>query len=103
KLLNLKDVYFQTMRSSGAGGQHVNKVSSGVRATHAPTGVSVQVMDTRSQLQNKEIAMLRLAARLRDLGQATLNAAKAQKWKNQIEVSRGQAKRVFHGQKFIEK
>ncbi len=47
--------------------------------------------------------MLRLAARLRDLGQAKLNATKVQKWKDQIEVSRGQAKRVFHGQKFIEK
>ncbi|MGE8428489.1 MAG: peptide chain release factor H [Sphingobacterium sp.] len=103
RLLDLKDVYFQTMRSSGAGGQHVNKVSSGVRATHTPTGVSVQVMDTRSQLQNKEIAIQRLAERLRDLEQVELNAAKAQKWKNQIEVSRGHAKRVFYGQKFVEK
>jgi peptide chain release factor len=101
-VMDLKDVYFQTMRSSGAGGQHVNKVSSGVRATHVPTGVSVQVMDTRSQLQNKEIAIQRLVVRLRDLGRIALNANKEQKWKNQIEVRRGQAKRVFHGQKFIE-
>ncbi|MGJ1242561.1 peptide chain release factor H [Sphingobacterium sp. G1-14] len=103
KVLDVKDVSFQTMRSSGAGGQHVNKVSSGVRATHAPTGISVQVMDTRSQLQNKEIAMLRLAAHLRNLESVELNTAKEQKWKNQIEVTRGQAKRVFVGRNFVEK
>jgi peptide chain release factor len=60
-------------------------------------------MDTRSQLQNKEIAMLRLAARLRDLESVELNTAKEQKWKNQIEVTRGQAKRVFVGRNFVEK
>ena len=102
-VLHLKDVYFQAMRSSGAGGQHVNKVSSAVRATHVPSGISVQVMDTRSQLQNKEIALLRLAERLRELGREELNVANEQKWKNQIEVKRGQAKRVFHGPNFIEK
>lgn len=102
-VLHLKDVYFQAMRSSGAGGQHVNKVSSAVRATHVPSGISVQVMDTRSQLQNKEIALLRLAERLRELSREELNVANEQKWKNQIEVKRGQAKRVFHGPNFIEK
>ncbi|WP_293879198.1 peptide chain release factor H [Sphingobacterium sp. UBA1498] len=102
-VLHLKDVYFQAMRSSGAGGQHVNKFSSAVRATHVPSGISVQVMDTRSQLQNKEIALLRLAERLRELGREELNVANEQKWKNQIEVKRGQAKRVFHGPNFIEK
>ncbi|WP_294185081.1 peptide chain release factor H [uncultured Sphingobacterium sp.] len=103
EFLHLKDVYFQAMRSSGAGGQHVNKVSSAVRATHVPTGISVQVMDTRSQLQNKEIAMLRLAERLKELGREELNVANEQKWKNQIEVKRGQAKRIFHGPNFVEK
>lgn len=53
EVMHLKDVYFQAMRSSGAGGQHVNKVSSAVRATHVPTGISVHVMDTRSHLQTK--------------------------------------------------
>jgi len=102
KVLDLKDVHFQSMRSSGAGGQHVNKVSSAVRATHVPTGISVQVMDTRSQLQNKEIAIERLVERLEELGRAELNVAKVQQWRNQLEVKRGLAKRVFHGQKFIE-
>lgn len=102
KALDLKDVHFQSMRSSGAGGQHVNKVSSAIRATHHPSGVSVQVMDTRSQLQNKEIAIERLAERLEELARAKLHVAKEQQWRNQLEVKRGLAKRVFHGQKFIE-
>ena len=48
-----KDIQYQAMRSSGAGGQHVNKVSSAIRATHIPTGISVVSMDSRSQHQNK--------------------------------------------------
>ncbi|EEI91273.1 putative peptide chain release factor H [Sphingobacterium spiritivorum ATCC 33300] len=59
-----KDVGYQAMRSSGAGGQHVNKVSSAVRATHIPTGVSVVSMDSRSQHQNKKIATKRLQKKL---------------------------------------
>lgn len=102
KVLHLKDVHFQAMRSSGAGGQHVNKVSSAVRAIHRPTGISVQVMDTRSQLQNKEIAIERLAERLEALERVELNVAKEQQWRNQLEVKRGLSKRVFHGRKFIE-
>ena len=47
--------------------------------------------------------MLRLAARLRDLESVGLNTAKEQKWKNHIEVTRGQAKRVFVGHNFVEK
>ena len=81
KALDLKDVHFQSMRSSGAGGQHVNKVSSAIRATHRPTGVSVQVMDTRSQLQNKELAIERLAERLEELALAKLHIAKEQQWR----------------------
>lgn len=100
--MNLKDVQFQTMRSSGAGGQHVNKVSSAVRATHLPTGLMVQVMDTRSQLQNKEIAVLRLEERLLELERLQKNAGKNQSWKNQIDVRRGDSKRIFSGPKFKE-
>lgn len=57
------DVY----RSSGPGGQHVNRTESGVRLTHAPSGVVVTATDTRSQLRNREIAFARLIERLRRL------------------------------------
>ncbi len=100
--LKLEDVKFQAMRSSGAGGQHVNKVSSAVRAIHLPTGLTVQVMDTRSQLQNKEIAILRLEERLKELEQVEKDAMKNWEWKNQIDVKRGGAKRIFIGSKFKE-
>ena len=50
------DIQYQAMRSSGAGGQHVNKVSSAIRATHVPTGIAVGAMDSRSQHQNKKRA-----------------------------------------------
>ncbi len=61
-----KDIQYQAMRSSGAGGQHVNKVSSAVRATHVPTGISVVAMDSRSQHQNKKLATERLLQKFKD-------------------------------------
>lgn len=100
--MNLKDVQFKTMRSSGAGGQHVNKVSSAVRATHLPTGLMVQVMDTRSQLQNREIAVLRLEEQLMALERLQKAAAENQRWKDQVTIERGNSKRIFFGHKFKE-
>jgi peptide chain release factor len=52
--LDEKDLEFQTMRSSGNGGQNVNKVNSAVRVTHLPTKIQVVAMDSRSQLEIKK-------------------------------------------------
>ena len=62
--LNPKDLRIDTFRSSGAGGQHINKTSSAIRVTHLPTGTVVECQDQRSQYKNKDRALAILRARL---------------------------------------
>lgn len=94
------DIKYQATRSSGAGGQHVNKVSSAVRATHIPTGVTVQVMDSRSQHQNKKVARERLLEKLNSEKLKKYQEQFLEQWQNQLQVQRGNPVRVFTGSDF---
>lgn len=95
-----KDIQYQAMRSSGAGGQHVNKVSSAIRATHIPTGIAVVSMDSRSQHQNKKFATERLMQKLAQNNIEQLKSQFQNTWMNQTQVERGNPIRTFEGSDF---
>ena len=82
--LNPADIEMQVFRSSGAGGQHVNKTSSAVRLIHKPTGTVVECQQERSQFQNRDKAMRLLASRLYEAEQEKISSEYTQQRRSQV-------------------
>jgi peptide chain release factor 1 len=82
--INDSDLRIDTLRSGGAGGQHVNKTESAIRVTHLPSGIVVMMQEDRSQHRNRAKAMAVLRTRLYDLERQKLDAARAAERRGQV-------------------
>ena len=79
-----EDLEMQVFRSSGAGGQHINKTSSAVRLIHKPSGIVVSCQEERSQVQNREKCMQMLASKLYEIEQERINSAVTSERRSQV-------------------
>ncbi len=95
-----KEIRFQTVRSQGSGGQNVNKVNTAVRATYIPTGQSIFVQDSPSQLENKKLSVERLKAKVLEQNIIQLQKRMQETWNNHLNVQRGNPVRTFSGTDF---
>ena len=82
--INPSDLIIETIKSSGAGGQHINKTESAIRLIHKPTGITIECQDERSQFKNKDRAMKLLKTKLYDMKQREQNEKIASDRKSQV-------------------
>lgn len=92
-----KDLRFERFHSSGNGGQNVNKVETGVRLIHIPTGLVVTSTSQRSQLQNKKDAMRKLQLLLKEQKNAQQEKHENAKWQEHNQIIRGNPVRTYEG------
>ncbi len=95
-----REIHFQTLRSGGPGGQHVNKVESAVRATHLLSGITVLVNESRSQLQNKKTAIERLKMKYFEWLIKHALERQQQLWQQHHTLERGNPSRIYEGKTF---
>lgn len=95
-----KDIKFEALKSSGPGGQNVNKVETTVRATHIPTGLVVTASEERSQYMNKKLALARLYNLIETKNNATTHNNKKSLWLQHNILIRGNPIRIYEGEEF---
>ncbi len=93
-------VRFETFRSGGKGGQNVNKVETGVRVVHIPTGIAVVSTEARSQHMNKQLALNRLCDILAQQSQACEHLERKLAWLEHTRLERGNPVRTYEGMEF---
>ncbi len=100
EVISESDIRIEKFHSGGPGGQNVNKVETGVRITHVPSGITVTSTRERSQYANKQDALRKLAAILKETNVNSKNRQKNEAWSKHARITRGNPVRIYEGEDF---